>query len=337
MRRDRNVRRWVDRHTGMCKTLVSLDPLTDAQAWTAINGAIAAARATNQTGDERSWDQLVADVVVDLLRGGGTATGDRAGGGGERAVPEVSVLIDYSTLVEGDHSASTCETADGQPLPVETIRRLCCEGDIVPIVLGGHGEILDVGHHRRLTSRAQRRALRCPAAAPTRNAPSPSTPAASTTLPGGNPRSHQPRQSPPALRDAPPPRPRRRLDPRLHPDRRTVWSTPDGTIHYDVITTDRRPHAGTVTESDQPCPHPPRRHTRRAAPSPTERTRPHRAPTHPDRPHRPRPTVNPGSLCHYRLVAFLFSGLPHSNINASPPFFFFFFFKNILSVTICQP
>ncbi len=75
MRRDRNVRRWVDRHTGMCKTLLSLDPLTDAQAWTAINGAIAATRATNQTGDERSWDQLVADVVVDLLRGGGTATG----------------------------------------------------------------------------------------------------------------------------------------------------------------------------------------------------------------------------------------------------------------------
>ncbi len=41
MRRERNVRRWVDKHTGMCKTLLSLDPLADAMAWTAINAAMA--------------------------------------------------------------------------------------------------------------------------------------------------------------------------------------------------------------------------------------------------------------------------------------------------------
>jgi Domain of unknown function (DUF222) len=96
LRRERKVRRWVDKHTGMCNTLLSLDPLADAQAWTAINGAIAAARAADQQDDERTWDQLQADVVVDLL------TGARADG--ERAVPEVSVLIDYDTLRAGLHA-----------------------------------------------------------------------------------------------------------------------------------------------------------------------------------------------------------------------------------------
>ena len=58
----------------------------------------------------------------------------------------------------------------------------------------------------------------------------------------------------------------------LHPDRRTVWSTPDGTIHYDAITTDRRPHAETVTESDQPRPHTPRRRARRSGRHPPSDT-----------------------------------------------------------------
>ena len=97
MRRDRNVRRWVDKHTGMCKTLLSLDPLADATAWTAINAAVAAARSANQHDDDRSWDQLQADVVVDLL------TGARAAG--DERVPEVSVLIDYQTLLDGFHEA----------------------------------------------------------------------------------------------------------------------------------------------------------------------------------------------------------------------------------------
>jgi hypothetical protein len=152
-RRERKVRRWVDRHGGMHNTLLSLDPLADATVWTAINAAVAAARADNQADDDRSWDQLQADVVVDLLTRRGS---DR----GERPVPEVSVLLDYDTLRAGLHDASVCETSDGVDLPVETLRRLCCDADVVPIVLGGASEILDVGRSCRVATRAQRRALR---------------------------------------------------------------------------------------------------------------------------------------------------------------------------------
>ena len=86
------MRRWVDRHSGMSKTLLSLDPLDDARLWTVLNAAIAAARTANQHDDDRTWDQLQTDAIVDHITRPG---GEDAGNGGP-AVPEVSVLIDYS-------------------------------------------------------------------------------------------------------------------------------------------------------------------------------------------------------------------------------------------------
>jgi hypothetical protein len=151
LRSQRCVRRWTDRDSGMCNTKLSLDPLADATVWTAINAAVAAARAGLQSDDQRTFDQLQADVVVDLI-GGAPGEG--------RGVPEVSVLIDYTTLLDGLHDASMCETSGGQPLPVATVRRLCCDAEIISVVLGGDGEVLDVGRQVRTATRAQRLALR---------------------------------------------------------------------------------------------------------------------------------------------------------------------------------
>ena len=150
LRQQRNVRRWVDRQTGMCETLISLDPETDAKVWTAINGAVGAERARPQDRDT-TWDHLVTDTVVDLIAGA-RAVNDR--------VPEVSVLIDFETLQNGLHDGSVCETSDGAPLPPETVRRMACDGDVLPVVLGGKTEVLDVGRARRLATRAQRAALK---------------------------------------------------------------------------------------------------------------------------------------------------------------------------------
>ena len=149
-RRARRVRRWVDRQSGMCKTLIELDAETDALMWTAINAAIAAARA-NPQDDELTFDQLQVDALVALITGARST---------DQRVAEISALIDLETLVGGLHEGSVCETSDGAALPTETIRPLCCDGDIIPVVLGGHGEVLDVGRGQRLANRAQRRALR---------------------------------------------------------------------------------------------------------------------------------------------------------------------------------
>ena len=75
-------------------------------------------------------------------------------------MPEICVHIDYDTMLNGLRELSVCETADGIPLPPETVRRLACEAVIVPIVLNGAGEALDCGREQRVANRAQRRALR---------------------------------------------------------------------------------------------------------------------------------------------------------------------------------
>ncbi|WP_146065700.1 HNH endonuclease signature motif containing protein [Arthrobacter pityocampae] len=47
----------------------------------------------------------------------------------------------------------------GGPVSVRTVRKIACDADIIPVVLGGRGEVLDVGRARRLFGVAQRRAL----------------------------------------------------------------------------------------------------------------------------------------------------------------------------------
>jgi hypothetical protein len=72
----------------------------------------------------------------------------------------VLVLVDHDTLATGLHERSVCETNDGAQLPVETVRRMSCDADIIPIVLNGQGAALDAGRSRRVATAAQRRALR---------------------------------------------------------------------------------------------------------------------------------------------------------------------------------
>ena len=69
LRRERNVRRWVDRHSGMCKTLLSLGPVRRRYGVDGDQRRRRHRRNTNQHEDDRTWDQLQADVVVDLLAG----------------------------------------------------------------------------------------------------------------------------------------------------------------------------------------------------------------------------------------------------------------------------
>ena len=150
LRQQRQVRRWVDRQTGMHKTLLALDPEADAKVWTAINAAVAKARSDRQDPD-LSWDHLQADTVVDLVTGARTT---------DRRTPEISVLIDLETLRHGVHDDTVSETSDGTPLPPDVVRRMACDADLVPVVLSGDSQALDVGTSRRLATRTQRHALR---------------------------------------------------------------------------------------------------------------------------------------------------------------------------------
>ncbi len=175
-----NAKWWVDKITGMCHTHLELDPLRHAALWSAVNARLARNRAADGNAGI-PWQQLKVDAFVGAVgtlaatattgNAPGTATGtatdaapgdatDAAPGDALDRVPEATLLIDLTTLVDGFHDRTMCELEDGTPIPLSTMRRLLCDCEVLPVVLGGNGEVLDEGRSRRTASRAQRRALR---------------------------------------------------------------------------------------------------------------------------------------------------------------------------------
>ena len=147
-RRRANVKRWVDKVTGMHHTLVELDPVRDAEMWTAIEHQLATDRAADGNA-ATPWSELRVQAVVNAVK----ASGDGL------SRPEVNVLVSFDRLVDPSSVLGVCETVDGTPLPASTVRRLCCDANVLPTVLGADGDVVDVGRTRRTATRPQRRAL----------------------------------------------------------------------------------------------------------------------------------------------------------------------------------
>jgi hypothetical protein len=73
---------------------------------------------------------------------------------------EIVVHVGLESLTAGLTDRGIATTQHGVSLPIETIRRLACDAEIIPVVLGGEGVPLDVGRSKRLATVHQRRALR---------------------------------------------------------------------------------------------------------------------------------------------------------------------------------
>jgi len=146
-----SLRRSIDARTGMYRLNAEFHPELGARIFGAIDAEVAALVAA---GDDRQVDRnrVAADALGNLVSGGHQAA--RPG------LAEISVLIDLPTLTKGLHEHSICELHDGTATPVSMVRRLCCEAEIIPVVLNGDGVAVDVGRKQRLANRAQRRALR---------------------------------------------------------------------------------------------------------------------------------------------------------------------------------
>ena len=148
-RAESSVRSWVDKTSGMHKTLIECDPIRNA----AVQGAIDAqlARLEQQSDITVPFGSLQVDAVIAAM------SADQPG---QPRVPEISVLIDANTLCDGRHADTICETSNGTPLPVSTVQRMCCDATMLAITLGSDGDVLNVGREHRTATRAQRRALR---------------------------------------------------------------------------------------------------------------------------------------------------------------------------------
>ena len=165
LRRGRCIKHWTDIDTGARKTLFVLDPENDARLWSTINALTAVAKQQPQP-DDITFQQLQIDAVLSHLCDHATTSDTAAATRNGRPVdnylhrvPQVSVLIDLDTLLHGLSDTTTCEYVDGTPLPVATTRRLCCQANIVPVVLNTDSVTVDVGHAQRVATPAQRRAL----------------------------------------------------------------------------------------------------------------------------------------------------------------------------------
>ncbi len=169
-RANSRIKRWVDRTTGMHHTHLELDPERDARFQSAFDAHLRRARQADGNAGT-PWHQLEVDAFLAGIEAGvirrppaGSGAGDVVESvvepSAERRVPDVLVLIDETTLRDRAHANGICETSNGIPLPVATVRRLCCDAEIIPMVLDGRGEVVDQGRSARSVTRAQRRRLR---------------------------------------------------------------------------------------------------------------------------------------------------------------------------------
>ena len=101
---------------------------------------------TRRTPAQRRADALVE--MLDHVRDTPKTIGDR---------PRVVVTVSMEDLVDGALSAGVLPS--GQELPAGQLRRILCDADVMPVVMGSQSEILDVGRTSRLVTPAIRRAL----------------------------------------------------------------------------------------------------------------------------------------------------------------------------------
>ncbi|RQX14639.1 HNH endonuclease [Micromonospora ureilytica] len=103
--------------------------------------------------DDRSPGQRRADALGEICRLA-LRTGQLPDNGGDR--PQLVVTVSLDELVNGVR-AGTLET--GTRLTPGAVRRLACDAGVLPVVLGGNSQVLDVGRQRRLFTGPLRRAL----------------------------------------------------------------------------------------------------------------------------------------------------------------------------------
>jgi hypothetical protein len=159
----RRLKRLTDRWLHVDRTFdgaVSVSGLLDPDAGELLIATLAGLMPPPRPDDNRTAAQRRADALLDLCRLGADHT---ATAGGEK--PHVLVTVDLATLrnqLSTDPAAALTTGAtlgSGWAVGPETARRLACDAKVIPLVLGGPSQPLDVGRLTRSCPPALRRAL----------------------------------------------------------------------------------------------------------------------------------------------------------------------------------
>ncbi len=157
-----NRLRFAKNSDGTTSLFGQLDPVSAAYLRTAVDrkvtelwrrepGAITVAEPPD---DVITSERRRAEALIELVREA------QNGGPGGRGHADILVHIDYKTLIGDLAAAGICHLADGTPIPPSEARRLACEANIIPVVLNGPSQPLDVGRGSRTATPAQRTASR---------------------------------------------------------------------------------------------------------------------------------------------------------------------------------
>ncbi|MFE9915204.1 DUF222 domain-containing protein [Micromonospora sp. NPDC005553] len=145
-----------DRHLTLSEQTdgrLRLSGTLDAETAGLFRAAIDPLTAPSGPDDSRSPGQRRHDALTEVCRLA-LRTGELPVSGADSA--QIVVTTTYDALTR-QLSSGTLDT--GLPLTPQTVRRLACDATILPTVLGGTGQILDVGRQRRLITGPLRRAL----------------------------------------------------------------------------------------------------------------------------------------------------------------------------------
>ncbi len=141
---------------GMIVLRGRLDPEGSALLRTALDPFAAPRPAADDEPDLRSPARRSADALIELARRALTA-GKLPANGGVR--PHLMVTIDLPTLQQELERARPGLLDWGGPVTAESVRRIACDAQIIPVVLSGAGVPLDVGRASYTVSTGIRRAL----------------------------------------------------------------------------------------------------------------------------------------------------------------------------------
>ncbi len=103
--------------------------------------------------DERSAPQRRADALVEICQHA-LSLPKQSGAGSDR--PQVAVTVDFDVL-RRELGAGVLDTGFG--LTAEAVRRLACDAMILPAVMDGAGQVLDLGRAQRTWTGPARRAV----------------------------------------------------------------------------------------------------------------------------------------------------------------------------------
>jgi hypothetical protein len=161
----RRERLYGSRYLNLSKTfdgMVRLDGMLDPEAGAAVIAAIEPLAQKLGAEDTRTVPQRRADALATLASAAAGFDDLLPDFNGDR--PHLDVITDFDALVRdldphASYDPDSAPTINGVRVSPQTVRRLACDADILPVVMNSKSEVLDIGRTSRIWPKAIRKAL----------------------------------------------------------------------------------------------------------------------------------------------------------------------------------